>query len=156
MGLDDVGWGPEAASQSFPVGALLIRSGGKLAVAAETGQRVNASQVLVGEALTPASGVTDAEVRYARLRPGTKYAMQVVNASDTLIGADQATIGTSYAIRRISQTIGGKTVYTYAVDIGSTSNPYVKVVGVATYPGESPSTAGTEVYVEWVGGTIEG
>jgi len=155
-GQDDVGWGPEAASQTFPRGALLIRSSGKLAVAAETSANVDGSQVLVGIANHAASGTTDAQVRFARLRPGTKYEMQVCNNSDTLIGADQVTIGTSYGLRRISQVINGVTVYTYVVDKNDTSAPYVKVVGLALYPGEAAADAGTSVYVEWVGSTIEG
>lgn len=148
-------WGPEAANQSFPRGALLVRSGGKLAVATETAQNVDGSQVFVGFANHAASGVTDKQVRYARIRPGTRYEMQVVNNSDTLIGADQVTIGASYGLRRISQTVGSETVYTYVVDKNDTTNPYVKVVGLATLPGEKASDAGTSVYVEWVSGTIE-
>lgn len=85
-----------------------------------------------------------------------QYEMQVVNGSDTLIGADQVTVGSSYGLRRISQVVGDQTVYTYAVDKNDTTNPYVKVVGTALLPGESASTAGTSVYVEFVSGTFEG
>lgn len=156
VGEDDVAFGPEAAGQTFPVGALLVRSSGKLAAAAETAQNVNASQVMVGFANHKASGVTDAEVRYARIRGGKRYEMQVVNNSDTLLSASAATIGGTYGLRRISKVIGDRTVYSYAVDIGDVTNPYVRVVGTALLPGESATTAGTSVYVEWLDGTYEG
>lgn len=156
VGADDVGWGPEAASQTFPIGALLIRSGGKLAVAAETAQNVNGSQVMVGFANHAASGTTDAEVRFARIRGGKRYEMQVVNGSDTILAANAAAVGNSYGLRRIARTIGDRTVYGYVVDISDITAPYVKVVGTALLPGENAATAGTSVYVEWVGGTFEG
>jgi hypothetical protein len=75
--------GQEAASQSYVVGALLVNSSGKLAVA--TADPTLAT--VVGLALTAATGTTDTDVSYVPILPGVIFEANLDDGSGTLVSA---------------------------------------------------------------------
>lgn len=109
--------GIEAASQSFKKGAVLIESGGKVAIAA-----ADAVAAILGVAAADASGVTDKEVLFYPALPGMVFEATFEDQTNENHALAAANVYANYAIQVDSNGI-------FYVDENDTTNTSVQIVG---------------------------
>lgn len=142
---------PEAASQSFPYGALVVLSSGKVAVAGAISATyasadLDSGTAVFGRALKAATGVTDSPIPVMLIQAGvTVQRLPLITSASTSTNSAgptlaQSMIGAKYDIAQFTQ--GGVTVVGVTQD--DTTNPNVFVFDA---PPEEFGKVNGEVYV---------
>lgn len=119
---------PEAASQSFKAGDLVILSSGKVAISVAAGNSLDTDTKILGMALEPATGVTDTMVSVLVFLGSVSMDLPVYHGTPASAVTAVANNGTAYALYHSST--GG-----FMVDLSNTTKPNVRQVTISPrYP----------------------